>query len=557
MRRRWAGGWGSHCLAFAVGAGLLGTAGCRGPAQSAEQPELFRDVSSAAGLRFVHRNGQKESATILETTGSGCAFWDFDEDGWLDIYMINGRHGSGEGNVLYRNDGTGRFVDVTSKAGVQGQGFGMGCAVGDFDGDGRTDLYVCNFGRNELFRNRGDGTFEEVAAAAGVAAGGWSTSAAFFDADGDDDLDLYVGRYAKFGPTYPQLCGSAGVMGSCTPRTYPPEADLFYENLGNGRFREASRAMGFADPNGRCLGTLVCDYDRDGRPDLYVANDTTRNFLFHNLGGGKFKEVGESLAVAFGPDGRGEASMGLDAGDIDGDGRWDFVLGSFQGEMDSLYRQTEYGTFDHVSLRSGIGAPTLRSLTFGVGFFDYDNDGWLDIAQVNGHVNDQLEKVDPDSPFLQPRQLFRNQGNGMFQETTARAGVAFTRPAVGRGLAFGDYDNDGRVDLLVNENNRPAALLRNETPQPGNWLSIRLRGPRSNRLGLGASVLLESGGQKQLREVRSTASYIGVNDARCHFGLGQQNGVERVTVHWPDGKKTQATPIGVNQVIDLAHPSAR
>jgi len=514
----------------------------------------FEERAAAAGLRFQHRHGAQGPLTLLHSTGAGCAWFDYDDDGRPDAFLVNGAPGAG--NRLFRNLGAGRFADVTGPAGVTGAGFGMGCAVGDYDGDGHIDLYVTNQGRNELFRNRGDGTFEETAARAGVAVEGWSIGAAFLDADGDGDLDLYVARYVRWGPPYPELCGEPGVLGSCTPRSYPSEPDLFFENLGGGRFADRTAGWGVADPGGRGMGVLPGDFDGDGRPDLYVANDTTANYLWRNRGGRRFEEAAARLGAALGPDGRGEAGMGCDAADFDGDGRWDLLVGNFQREMDALYHALPDGSYAHVSAATGLGRPSAETLTFGVAFADVDNDGRPDTLAVNGHINDRLERVDPDSPFRQPRQLFLNLG-GRFEEAGQRAGAALVRPGVGRGLAVADYDDDGRLDLLVNENGGAAQLLRNTHPAAGNWLRLRLVGPLANRMSLGAVARVTAGGRRQMAEVRSAAGYASVFDARPHFGLGAAPAADEVTVRWPDGRILTRRAVPANQTLTLRHADAR
>ncbi|MFN3649774.1 MAG: CRTAC1 family protein [Armatimonadota bacterium] len=538
---------------------LLLAGGCevvrpRAAPAPAPREGLFQEVSAAAGVRFQHteKPAGPDPADILQTTGAGCAVWDYDGDGWMDLYLIDGVHAAGGGNRLYRNRGDGTFEDVTQAAGVAGQGYGMGCAVGDYDGDGDPDLYLANHGRNLLYRNNGDGTFTDVTDAAGVAAGGWSAVAAFLDVEGDGDLDLYVGRYAHFDGESQRFCETAGVTGSCNPSQYPPEADLLYLNEGNGRFRDGTRAAGLSESSGRALGVLVDDYDADGRADLFVANDGTANFLYHNEGGGRFRDVAIPAGVAYGFGGRAEASMGCDWGDFDGDGRLDLLIGNFQGETSALYRNLGEGLFRYATGAAGLAEVTTDVLTFGAGFFDYDRDGDLDIAQANGHIHSTLESIDPDARFQQPRQLFRNEGDGRFRDASTEAGPGFTAPTVGRGLAFGDLDNDGDPDLLANNNGRPAALLRNTLASGNHWLGVQVTGAPSGATELGARVTVEAGGRTWTRAVRTSYSYASANDPRVLFGLGPHGGEVTVRVAWPDGSTAERTGVRPDQYVTIS-----
>jgi enediyne biosynthesis protein E4 len=517
-------------------------------------------MTAASGLSFLHSPGGKPPLTILQTAGAGCAFLDYNGDGWLDIFLVgSGRvHEDAPRHALYRNNHDGTFTDVTSAAGVGGRDYGMGCAVGDYDGDGDLDLYVTCYGTNALYRNNGDGTFTDVAALAGVATHGWSTSAAFADYDGDGWLDLYVGRYLVFNTSTPQLCQTAGVPLSCSPTLYDSEHGVLYHNNGNGTFTDVTERAG-ARSAGKTLGVLWTDYDGDGRLDLFLANDNAPNNLFHNDGGGRFHDVAVASGVAFGPQGNAEASMGVDSGDYDRDGRLDLLFTNFQNEGAGLYHNEGKTGFLAAADRTGLLAATLPRLGFGAGFLDFDNDGYLDLFIANGHVQDAIQRVDAACAFAQPRQLFHNRGDGSFEDVSAASGPALTAPAVGRGVAFGDYDNDGDVDILVNNNGGSPMLLRNDAPRDRHWLRVRLADHAPNRFGIGARVTVESGGRRQMREIRSGYSYASASDLRAHFGLGPHPRADRVIARWPDGSTStlKNVPADRELVVDGAKATGR
>jgi hypothetical protein len=510
-------------------------------------PIQFADRTAAAGLDFVTNYGEPGTATyILETTGAGAALFDFDADGWLDVYLVNGRAlrqaGEPPRSALYRNRGDGTFEDVTARAGVGRSGWGQGVAVGDADNDGDADLYLTFFGHNILYRNDGEGTFTDVTAQAGVAAGGWSTSAVFFDYDRDGDLDLYVARYVDFDLERAPLPGSrpncryAGLPVMCGPRGLPGARDLLFRNDGNFTFSDVTAAAGELDREAyRGLGVAAGDYDDDGWPDLLVANDAHPNLLFHNEGNGTFTEVAFDAGVAFDEDGRERAGMGVDLGDYDNDGRLDAVITNFQDEPNALYRNLGRGLFQETTWASGLGGPTLPYLGWGTRFADLDNDGWNDLVFVNGHVYPEVDRHGLEESFAQRTLVFRNGGDGRFADVTSAAGPALARRRAGRGAAFGDYDDDGRVDLLVTGLNERPALLRNETAPVGRWLSVALRGTRSNRDGIGARVTLEAAAVRQVREVHACGSYLSQSDRRAHFGLGRATAAELIEVRWPSG----------------------
>ncbi len=518
---------------------------------------LFSEVAAQSGIHFVHRNGQGAGANIIETTGTGCGLFDYDNDGWLDVYLVNGKSPPGDGNHLYHNNGDGTFTDVTAKAGVAGlgHGFGMGCTVGDYDGDGWIDLYVTYYGKNILYHNEGNGTFRDVTARAGVGAGGFSTSAVFADFDGDGLPDLYVARYCQITKDTKLICYLKGYPSSCPPYYYPPEPDLVYRNMGNGTFQDVTRQWGLQESSGRGLATVAVDYDRDGLLDLFVTNDGSPNFLYRNLGHGHFKSVGALEGVALTDAGAAVANMGCDFGDFMGDGTFGVITGVFENEEKPLWRYERKMGFQYYTRQSGLSAPTLSLLTWGIGFEDFDNDGRLDLFMANGHVQDHADQIDPRSHYRQPRTYFVNVGNGRFEDRTQEGGPALTTPAVGRGAAFGDVFNDGRIDVLVNNNNGPAMLVRNEQP-PGNWAEFRLvaRGPSWEAIG--AVVELKAGGIKQTRFVHTSYSFASANDPRVHFGLGNAAGIEWVKVTWPDGRKSEYRHIGANRISTLVEPGA-
>jgi hypothetical protein len=544
-------------LAIACFLGCL--PGCRrGQAQSAASRYPFADVTARAGVHFRHQNGQGGGANIVETTGAGCAFFDYDNDGWLDIYLVNGKSPPGDGNRLFHNNRDGTFTDVTGTAGVQGlrHGVGMGCAVGDYNADGYLDLYVTYWGENSLYRNNGNGTFTDVTRQAGVRAGGFSTAATFADLDGDGWPDLYVARYCLFNSRSRQLCAANGVPTSCPPYYYPPEPDVVYRNLGNGRFQDVTGRWGMQDTTGRGLGVVAVDYDRDGLIDLFVANDGSPNFLYRNLGGGHFRNVAATEGIALNDTGSAVANMGCDFGDYVGDGTFGAVTGVFQREVHPIWKYSPGIGFEHMSRRAGLQDATLQMLTFGIGFADLNNDGWLDLFLANGHVQDHIAEIDRACTYRQARAYFENTGKGTFVNRSAACGPALTTPEVGRGLSFGDFDNDGRVDLLVNNNNGPAMLIRNQNP-PRNWVELRLVGKGRNWEATGAVVDLYAGGRRFTRFVHANYSFASASDPRLHFGLGPATSIERVEIRWPDGQKSRIDGPPANRLVNVVEPGAQ
>ncbi|HZT43788.1 MAG TPA: CRTAC1 family protein, partial [Chthonomonadaceae bacterium] len=473
-------------------------------------------------------------------------FIDYDGDGYLDILLLNGAplpggHVTGRPTLkLYHNNHNGTFTDVTHQAGLdKSVMYAMGVAVGDYDNDGHEDFYVsCVLGPGHLFHNEGNGTFTDMTQQAGVAnAGNWGSSCAWVDYDRDGRLDLLVCNYVRYGSLADERPCYAGVEHKrvyCLPLHYPPSHCVLYHNEGNGHFRDVSAESGIAAAAGKSLGVTVWDYDGDGWPDLFIANDTEPCFLFHNNGNGTFKEVGLESSIAYEPEGGVHAGMGIDADDADNDGKTCLVFTNFFGQQTSFYRQVVPGIFRDERQEARIGPQTASVLGFGAFFFDYDNDGWKDILQVNGHVQDDIREREPQASYAEPTLLFRNQGNGTYQEVGLKSGKPFSQPLVGRGCAWGDIDNDGRLDLLLTSNTGPAYLWHNETPTPYHWLTLKPVGTKSNRDGIGAMVLVNAGALRQRTMVRSGSSYLSASDLRPHFGLGTATTAD-VEIHWPSG----------------------
>ncbi len=503
---------------------------------------------------------------ILESGGSGVALIDYDGDGLLDIYLVTApeltksRDRVPHRNALYRNLGHWRFEDVSKKAGVDAAAWGNGVCAGDFDGDGLLDLYVTNWGPNFLFRNQGDGTFKEVAAQAGVAAGGWSTGCAFLDADGDGDLDLYVARYVA--TTWDEVVRAQrtlfwrnGPRIMAGPTGLPGEADLYFENLGNGRFREAAVAHGLGDAaRAYGFGVVATDYDDDGFVDLFVANDSNPNFLYHNRGDGRFESVGLLSGVAVNAEGRAQAGMGVDAGDYDGDGRMDLVLTAFAHDTNTLYRNIDGRQFEDVSATSGLAARTFERMGWGTSFLDADLDGKLDVFFANGHIFADIEDYPQlGETYRQKNQLLLNQGT-TFRDVSESAGGGLQIARVGRGLAVGDLDNDGDLDLVVSNMDDAPTLLENRQRTGHRWVAFRVVSPTGNRFAIGAKVTVDAGGSKQFREVRSGGSYLSQSDLRTYFGLGGYSGTVDVEVRMPGGRRWawRGLPSGRLHLLELS-----
>ncbi len=546
----------------------------------------FTDIASSAGITFRHTNGKSGRYYFLETVASGGGFIDYDGDGDLDVYLLNGAAIPGFvpdrplSSVLYRNDGDGTFTDVTSQAGVgNADGYGMGLAVADYDNDGDDDLFVTNYGANVLYRNEGDGTFRDVTGQANLTVPKdptFSTSAAFLDYDRDGCLDLYVCAYVEFDFETNRRCSRDGIQSYCGPDIYEGAADLLYRNNGDGTFTDVSAEAGIANPDGKGLGVVGGDYDGDGWTDIFVANDLTPDFLYRNNGDGTFTDMALLAGVAYGEDGVARAGMGVDIGDYDRNGSPDIYVTNFSLEPNSLHRNNGNGTFTETTFGAGVGNPTLLFLGFGTAFKDFDHDGWLDIFAANGHVIDNISLFDPTITYAQTNQLFRNEGNGVFSDVSPEAGPPFQVERVHRGAAFGDVDNDGDVDVLVTTVNDVPLLLRNDGTggrgAPGESggssgaggsggagggsadsasLLVATEGVRSNRNGIGARVTVVTDAVRQSREIRSAYSYLAANDLRAHFGLGAHAGADSVIVDWPGGARDVATGVEGGQLITI------
>jgi len=503
------------------------------------------------GIDFQQRSGAKEVVDIVQTSAGGVGLLDYDGDGLLDVYLVQGQHTAeaGGGNRLYRNQGSGKFEDMTDRAGVRGRGYGMGCAVGDFDADGKPDLFLCNNGTSALYRNRGDGTFEDVSAKLGAAVKGCSISAVFADLDRDGWTDLYVARYIQLDPKSRMLCTNNGITVSCDPQSYPAQPGVFLRNDGGKRFVDTTLPAGMTH-GGRGMAAVVADLNEDRRLDLFVTNDTSANDLYVHLEKGRFESAAVLAGVAYGELGVAEANMGCDAGDYDGDGRLDLVVGVMQDRASLLFHNDGKGLFTLVTRQAGLAEATAPMVKWGVGFLDFDQDGDLDLFHANGHVNTLAERIEARHRYLQPRQLFENDGSGVFEDVSASCGAAMTTPAAGRGAAFGDLDNDGDVDLVVNNLDGPPNVLYNQAEKLGrHWLQVKLIGKRPNTGAEGAVVRLKVGDRTLTRLQHSTYSYASANDSRVHFGLGDAAGTGPLSITWPDGTRQEAEVPGVDREI--------
>ncbi len=514
----------------------------------------FEDVALQAGVRFQYEPNETSRLFIADTMGGGVALLDFDNDGWLDIYFVNGcalpvdRQRPARPNRLYRNRGDGTFEDVTERAGVGGSGYGMGCTVGDIDNDGHDDLFVTGLNRTILYRNRGDGTFEDVTERAGVASSRWSTAAGFGDLDGDGDLDLVVVTYVAADPEEALECRDKfGRLIHCQPDRFPAQLDQLFRNNGNGTFTDVSREAGIEVPDGRGLGLAIADFDGDGRLDLFVANDGTANFLFHNRGGLRFEEVGLTAGVAYDALGQPTASMGVVAEDLNADGLIDLFHTNFINQSSTLRWNLGRGLFRDATLASNLAAPSRALTGFGTVALDVDNDGLLELFVANGHTDDQPWF---NTPMAQVPQLFLGRDHGRFELASPDSSPYFTHPVVGRGVAAGDLDNDGRIDLVVVHRDLPAAVLHNRT-RGGHWLGVRLRGTRSGRTPVGARVVCQAGDRSQVRWVTSGTGYLSSSDPRLWFGLGAARKIDHIEVRWPSGTVQRWSDLAVDRVVEL------
>ncbi len=518
---------------------------------------VFAEVSSkASGIVWVHNNAHSPERFLPETVGAGCAFFDYDSDGWMDIYLVNS--GSSDfytpasplKNALYRNNRDGTFTDVTDKAGVAGGRFGMGVAAGDYDGDGHTDLYVTNYGTDILYRNNGNGTFTDLTEKAGVIVGGWSTCAVWFDYDSDGRLDLFVSSFVHFDKSQHRLCVDRNATQNyyCIPRIFKPRPSHLFRNNGNGTFTDVSALSGIAASPGKSFGAVATDINNDGLLDLFVANDTMPNFLFVNRGKGKFEEVGLGAGVAYGEAGTPRSGMGVDAGDFDGDGWQDLFVANIDQEFFSLYRNQKDLTFTD---EPGEIAPVTQLLSgWGLKFFDYDLDGDPDIFLANGHPDDMVETKSARVKYKEPLLLFENTGKG-YRNVSQQSGSVFSRNFPARGMAVGDIDNDGDADVLISNNGEVPLLLRNEGGNRNNWLGLQLISTRSNPAAVGATITWQAGGVRRSRLKTAGGSYLASHDPREVMGLGSAAKVDAVEIRWPSGVVDKLSNLPVNTYIKV------
>jgi enediyne biosynthesis protein E4 len=525
----------------------------------ASTPYPFEEVpSSTSHITWVHTAGKSPQKYLPETTGAGCAFLDYDNDGWMDIYLVN----SGKcdfydpnpplRNALYRNNRDGTFTDVTEKAGVRAGGYGQGVAVGDYDGDGFPDLYVTQYGKSILYHNNGDGTFTDVTEKAGVAAPGWASSAVWFDYDNDGRLDLFVCNFVEFSKSKNLPCTAYNKPGYCVPKLYKPSPSWLFHNNGDGTFTDVSLSSGIAKHLGKAWGVVATDLKNDGRMDLFVANDTTANFLFMNRGNGKFEEIAAMAGVGFSENGKARSGMGLDSADVNQDGWMDLFVANLDHERFSLYQNNRDETFDDQADKTSIGAATRLMSGWGLKFFDYDNDGNLDLFLANGNPDDLIETMQKDVTYREPLLLFHNDGKTL-QNVSAESGPILARNLSARGLAIGDFDNDGAVDVLISVNDDAPLLLRNTAAKDNHWLGIKLVGKKSNRDAIGARVTYQAGELKRSRAKVGGGSYLSSHDPRIVLGLGKQTKIDWVEVKWPEpsGKTERFTTLPIDKYITI------
>jgi hypothetical protein len=534
----------------------------------ADTPGRFVDITKKSGVSFQYQSSHTSKKYLIETMGAGVALFDYDNDGRLDIFLVNGtplddptpkgtipkKSGPAYWNRLYHQKADGTFEDVTEKAGLQGEGYGMGVAVGDYDNDGFEDLYVTAYGGNKLYHNNGDGTFTDVTDKAGVKGGGWSSSAAWVDLDNDGKLDLVVLRYLDW--DFDDIwCGDHTENGRayCHPDFFKAIAPLVYHNNGDGTFSEVANKLGLGKP-GKGLGIAIGDYDRDGHIDLFIANDSVLEFLYHNKGDGTFEEVGLAAGVAVDGDGRTFAGMGVDLADYNNDGWPDLIVTDLANQRYALYQNNGDGSFTYASQIHGIGRMTMTHSGWGIRFFDYDNDGWKDLLIAQGHDLDTIEINFPNLRYREPMLLAHNTEKG-FIDVSKASGAVFDESWVARGLAIGDLDNDGRVDAVVTTNDGPAHILHNETPTQNHWLLLKLVGHKSNRDAIGAEVSLTTKSGTQYATVTTASSYLSSSDKRVHFGLGKEDVAMRIEIRWPSGITQILKDVKADQILQIEEPA--
>ena len=554
-RRQFLDGFGAAALGTALRPGLA-----HALLASPQQPAFQEVPASKSKIDWTHVAGLSSEMYLPETVGAGCAFLDYDNDGWMDIYLVNSgpcdfyKPSKPLRNALYRNNRDGTFTDVTEKAGIPGNAYGMGVAVGDYDGDGLPDMYVTQYPNSILYHNNGDGTFTNVTAKAGVAAPGWATSAVWFDYDNDGRLDLFVCRFADFDRSKNVHCGSkeTGTSYYCKPNVYKPMASWLFHNNGDGTFTDVSEQSGIAKSLGKAWGVVAADIDNNGWMDLFVASDTAPNSLFTNSGKGHFEDIGFLAGVAYSPFGVARSGMGVDAADYDQDGWLDLFVANVDHETYSLYHNNKDRTFEDVSVSAGIGSATTLMSGWGLKFFDYDNDGNVDLLLCNGHPDTTIDKHQPGVHYFEPMMLFQNNGKS-WQNVSSSSGAIFSKEIAGRGLALGDFDNDGAVDVLVAVNNAGPILLRNSATQNNHWLGVHLIGRKANIDAVGAKIVYQAGELKRQKTKVGGGSYLSSHDPRMVLGLGQQTKLDWIEVHWPQpsGKVERFTGLPIDQYITI------
>src|SRR5258706_1343444 len=526
------------------------------PTGPAPPAVTFTDVSAASGIKFTHNSGRAGKKFLPETLGAGGSWIDVDGDGWEDLLLINSKAGTQRGRkslcALYRNNKNGTFTNVTAGSGLDMEMYGMGVAIADYDSDGKQDVCIRALEGDRLFHNEGSGRFRDVTKSSGIDNAGFSTSAAWLDYDRDGKVDLFVANYVQWTAKGDLWCSLDGYSESyCTPESYKGTQSKLYHNLGGGKFEEVSKKAGVGDPTSKSLGVTVFDYDGDGWPDIFVANDTQPNKLYHNNKNGTFAEVGMSAGVAFGEDGVARGAMGVDTGDYDRSGRPHLLVGNFSNQMLGLYHNEGTGLFVDEAPTSTVGRASLLSLAFGVFFFDYDLDGYLDIFTANGHIEEEIGRVQPKIQYKEPPLLFRNLGKRRFESVGSKMGPHFNRPIVARGAAYADIDHDGDLDVLITSNHGPAYLFRNDGGNRNKFLCVRAVGTKSNRSAIGAVGRVESASGRQWHTVRSGSSYCSQSALALTFGLGSDPTVTALDIEWPSGTKQKLTNIAANQFITV------
>ncbi len=540
-------------------------------AQDSARPIRFEEIADRAGVHFRTENSPTAEKHQPETMPAGIALFDYDGDGLLDIYLVNGaelpslvKTGSKYSNRLFHNNGNGTFTDVTERAGVAGAGYGMGVAVGDYDNDGWPDLFVANVNGNQLFHNNGDGTFTDVTAKAGV--GGamhsgrkmWSISAGWFDYNRDGLLDLFVVNYCDWDPRYEPVCMGIDGRGYCHPKSFAPLTNTIYRNNGDGTFTDVSAETAISKVQGRGMGVAFADYDRDGWPDIFVANDNSPNLLFRNVEGKRFEEVGLQAGVAYDDDGNALAGMGVDFRDVNNDGLPDLWHTAIENETFPLYLNSGKGSFVNAGQPSHVANLTRPMSGWSNGIVDLDNDGWKDLVVARGNVMDNIEQISGHFRYAEPNSVLRNLGNGRFEDVSTTAGADFIRPAPYRGLAYGDLDNDGRIDLVVTALGGPVRIFHNVTESHNHWLLLKLTGTKSNRMGLGAEVRLTTdNGRTLYNEATTSTGYAASSDPRVHFGLGSSRIAREIEIRWPSGTRQLLHDVAVDRVLPVTEPDGK